>query len=179
MKRKFLEDLGIEKDVVDKIMAENGNDITREQTTANGYKSQLDDVQTKLKSFEGVDVTQLQGQVSELTADLATTKTTYEAQIEGMKFSTALESKINSMNPRNAKAVMALIDVETLKKSKNQDSDITLALEAVKKDNDYLFQADQSQNTKRVVTSTDTTQTGSEDKKTAANEAFRSLFKGE
>ena len=27
MKRKFLEDLGLEKEAIDKIMAENGNDV--------------------------------------------------------------------------------------------------------------------------------------------------------
>ena len=27
MKRKFLEDLGLEKDAIDKIMAENGSDV--------------------------------------------------------------------------------------------------------------------------------------------------------
>ena len=36
---------------------------------------------------------------------------------------------------------MALLDVDTLKASKNQAQDIEAALTALKKDNDYLFQS--------------------------------------
>ena len=36
---------------------------------------------------------------------------------------------------------MALLDLDTLKGSKNQKDDIKTALEEVKKDNDYLFKS--------------------------------------
>lgn len=177
MKRKFLEDLGIEKDIVDKIMAENGIDITREQTVTNGYKKQLDDALTKLKNFEGVDVTELQDKIAALNNELASTKTSYESEIETMKFTTALESKISAMGPKNTKTVMALLDTESLKSSKNQDADITAALEKIKSENDYLFEA--SVSTPRVVAATSTTTVENSDKKAAANEAFRALLKNE
>ncbi len=171
MQRKILEDMGLTKEQVDQIMAENGKDITREQGVANTYKTQLDDVQGKLKAFDGVDVKDLQGKVTTLTNDLNTTKSTYESQIADMQFTSALEGKVSVLKPRNAKAVMALLDVETLKKSKNQDADITAALDALKKDNGYLFE--DAKASPRVVTGTQTT-TDNTDKKAAANEAFRS-----
>lgn len=176
MKRKFLEDMGLTKEQIDQIMEENGKDITREQGVANTYKTQLDNVQEKLKDFEGIDVKDLQGKISTLTNDLNATKSTYESQIADMQFTAALEGKISAFKPRNAKAVMALLDVENLKKSKNQDTDITAALEAIKKDNSYLFE--ESKTSPRVVTGNQTT-TDNTDKKAAANEAFRSLFKSE
>ena len=176
MQRKFLEDMGLTKEQIDQIMAENGKDINREQGVANTYKTQLDGVQEKLKDFEGVDVKDLQGKVTALTDELNNTKSTYENQITDMRFTAALEGKISALKPRNAKAVMALLDVENLKKSKNQDADIAAALEAVKKDNGYLF--DEGKASPRVVTSTQTT-TDNTDKKAAANDAFRSLFKSE
>ena len=176
MKRKFLEDMGLTKEQIDQIMEENGKDITREQGVANTYKTQLDTVEEKLKAFDGVDVKDLQGKITTLTNDLNTTKSTYAAQIADMQFTSALEGKISALKPRNAKAVMALLDIENLKKSKNQDTDITAALEAVKKDNGYLFE--ESRATPKVVTGNQTT-TDNTDKKAAANEAFRSLFKSE
>lgn len=177
MQRKVLEDMGLSKEQIDTIMAENGKDITREQGVANTYKTQLDDVEKKLKDFDGVDVKDLQGKIQTLTGELNTIKSTYESQIEGMKFQSTLEAKINSSGARNAKAVMAMLDMDSLKASKNQDSDIALALEKVKEDNDYLFQS--SKPTPKIVTGTQTTQVDNSDKKAAANEAFRSLFKSE
>lgn len=56
-----------------------------------------------------------------------------------MQFSGALEKAIMGAKAKNTKAVMALLDVDALKASKNMDADITTALEAVRKDNDYLF----------------------------------------
>ena len=50
-----------------------------------------------------------------------------------------------SMN-RNDKAVIALLEVANLKKSKNRQADIITALEAVKKDNGFLFEDDDPQN---------------------------------
>ena len=46
---------------------------------------------------------------------------------------------------------MALLDVDTLKASKNQTQDIEAAITALKKDNDYLFQ---QPTVPRVVSST-------------------------
>lgn len=176
MQRKFLKDMGLTDEQLEQIMKENGNDITREQGVANTYKTQLEDVQGKLKDFEGVDVTKLKEEITTLTANLNNTKTTYDNQIADMQFTAALEGRVSALKPRNSKAVMALLDMETLKKSKNQDTDITSALEALKKDNGYLFE--ETKANPRIVTGTQTT-TDNTDKKAAANDAFRSLFKSE
>lgn len=59
MQRKFLEELGLEKEVIDKIMAENGNDI-------NKAKGDLEEVKQQLKTS--------QDQVETLTKELKTAK---------------------------------------------------------------------------------------------------------
>ena len=50
MQRKFLEDLGLEKEIVDKIMSENGSDIektkARLEAERDNYKEQLETAQT-------------------------------------------------------------------------------------------------------------------------------------
>jgi predicted nucleic acid-binding Zn-ribbon protein len=176
MQRKFLKDMGLTDEQIEQIMKENGNDITREQGVANTYKTQLTELEGKLKDFDGVDVSKLKGEIATLTADLTKTKSTYENQISDMQFTAALEGKVSALKPRNTKAVMALLDVENLKKSKNQDTDINTALEALKKDNGYLFE--EGKTNPRVVTGNQTTNDNT-DKKAAANEAFRSLFKSE
>lgn len=174
MKRKFLEDMGLSKEQVDNIMAENGRDIEAIKTERDNYKTQLDTAQTTLKSFEGVNVQDLQGKVIKLTADLAANDAEYQKQIADRDFNDLLKTTAEGYKPRDLKAVMPFMDVEKLKASKNQEADIKTALEAVKKDNAYLFQ--DTQIPKVVSYTPGSGGKGTEDTKTRANEALRSIF---
>ena len=69
---------------------------------------------------------------------------------------------------------MPFLDVEKLKASKNQEADIKTALEAVKKDNAYLFQ--DTQIPKVVSYTPGPGGKGTEDTKARANEALRSIL---
>ena len=53
MKRKFLEDLGLEKDVIDKIMKENGSDIETEKANTSALQKKYDDEKTLRVKLEG------------------------------------------------------------------------------------------------------------------------------
>ena len=60
MKREFLEGLKLEADVIDKIMAENGKDITREQNKFADYaelKEQLKTANATIEKFKDYDQT--------------------------------------------------------------------------------------------------------------------------
>lgn len=72
MKREFLEGLGLEKDVIDKIMGEAGKDLTTEQNVTKAVKGQLDvanksiaDLKADLKKFEGTDIEGLKTKISD------------------------------------------------------------------------------------------------------------------
>ena len=177
MKTEFLKGLGLEQGVIDQIMAENGKDVNAEKAKADAYKGQLSNVQAQLKTFEGVDVAQLQGKVTELTSSLAAKDTEYQQKLADIEFSRTLESAVAGMKPRNAKAVIALLDTAKLKDSKNQQADIAAALEAFKKENDFLFEP-----ASRFTGSTPGPQNPPPEKGSTAeaNNALRSLFgKGE
>lgn len=105
------------------------------------YKSQLETAQTALKEFEGIDVQELQGKVSSLQSALTQAGTDYQQKISDMEFSSVVDSAITASKAKNAKAVKALLDLDTLKTSKNQAADIQSALDAIKKDNDFLFES--------------------------------------
>ena len=177
MKTEFLKGLGLDQIVIDQIMAENGKDVNAEKAKAEAAQSQLSEVQEKLKAFEGVDVSDLKTKVAQLTADLTTKDTEYQRKLAEIEFSRTLETAVAGMKPRNAKAVMALLDTATLQNSKNQQADIAAALEAVKKDNDYLFES-----ASRLTGPTPGPQNPPPEKGSTAeaNAALRSLFgKGE
>lgn len=147
MQRKFLEDLGLEKAVIDKILDENGSDIekakSRLETEMDNYKSQLETAQTALKEFEGVDVENLKSEIAKLNTNLKDKETEYETKIADMEFNSVLDGAISKSGARNATAVKALLDLDSLKTSKNQADDITKALESVKSENGYMFDSDE------------------------------------
>ncbi|MRN26508.1 hypothetical protein EAI30_18100, partial [Romboutsia ilealis] len=58
-------------------------------------------------------------------------------------FTDSLKAAIKEAGGRNEKAVMALLDVEQLKASKDQSEDIKKALETAKESDAYLFGADE------------------------------------
>ena len=52
MQRKFLEDLGLEKEAIDKIMAENGNDIEAEKKKIGAVEAERDDYKQKFETAD-------------------------------------------------------------------------------------------------------------------------------
>lgn len=63
MKREFLKDLGLEDEVINKIMTENGKDIEKHKTEKDAYKTKyddtkklLDDANTTIQSYKDMDV---------------------------------------------------------------------------------------------------------------------------
>lgn len=178
MKRKFLEDMGLTKEQVDSIMAENGNDIEAakgelEQTKAEleQTKTQLEEANTTIDGFKDYD--QVKGQVDEYKAKYETSKAEYEAQIADMQFGASLEAAITTAGGRNAKAIKALLDVESLKASKDQTADIKAAIESCQKDNSYLFGTNEPIN--NPVAHTGGTGAGDVDSNTAALRAAMGL----
>ena len=105
------------------------------------YKASLDDVNAKLKEFEGVDVKDLQGQITKLQGDLKAKDDEYAAKEADRVFMDSIKEAVKT--GRNEKAVIAMLDIDALKESKNQSDDIKKALEDVKKSDGYLFGANE------------------------------------
>lgn len=150
MKTDFLKGLGLEQDVIDKIMAENGKDIAAEKaktTKAEGErdncKSQLETATESLEKFKDVDPTAMQGEIDKLNQQLKDKDAEYAAKEADRIFSDTIKEAIKTAGGRNEKAVMAMLDMNALKESKNQSEDIKKALETVKESDAYLFGSDE------------------------------------
>lgn len=146
MKTDFLKGLGLEQDVIDKIMAENGKDIAAEKaktTKAEGerdnFKDQLATATESLEKFKDVDPTAMQGEIDKLNQQLKDKDAEYAAKEADRIFSDTIKEAIKWQPVVVEKSVMALLDVDALKASKNQTEDIKKALETVKESDAYLF----------------------------------------
>lgn len=150
MKREFLQnfkvgDQALPKEIIDAIMDENGRDIEAAKKPFADYeavKAQLQAAKDGLEAFKSVDVDKLQGKIQELTGQLADKDREWQDKLEGMAFDGRIRDAITAAKGRNAKAIAALLDVDALRASKNQETDIRAALEALKKDNGYLFESE-------------------------------------
>ena len=99
MKRKFLEDLGLEKEAIDKIMAENGNDVNAAKAEYDSMKQERDTMAAQvaerdkqletLKNSTG-DMEALKQQIITLQADNQAAKEKYDADMKELKLSTAI-----------------------------------------------------------------------------------------
>lgn len=150
MKTDFLKGLGLEQDVIDKIMAENGKDIAAEKAKTtkvegerDNYKSQLETATESLEKFKDVDTAAMQGEIDKLNQQLKDKDAEYAAKEADRIFSDTIKEAIKTAGGRNEKAVMAMLDMDALKDSKNQSEDIKKALETVKESDAYLFGSDE------------------------------------
>lgn len=150
MKTEFLKGLGLEQDAIDKIMAENGKDIAAEKAKTtkvegerDNYKSQLETATESLEKFKDVDPTAMQGEIDKLNQQLKDKDAEYAAKEADRIFSDTIKEAIKTAGGRNEKTVMAMLDMNALKESKNQSEDIKKALETVKESDAYLFGSDE------------------------------------
>lgn len=148
MKRKFLEDLGLEKDTIDRIMTENGNDVNASKADYDTLKQQFDaqarqiadrDKQLEdLKKASGENEALVQ-QIATLQAENKATKDKYEADMKALKLSTAIKLVVGS-SAHDADLVAGLFDREKL--ILGEDGKVTgleEQLKAIRKEKAFLF----------------------------------------
>ncbi len=126
----------------EKTFAENYKTIADYQKQTDKLQHAQDSLKTAqegLKAFEGVDVNDLKNQISKLTKDLQDKDAAHAAELAERDFSAMLDTAINAKHGRSVKAVKALLDMDSLRASKNQQADIDEALDQLAKDSGYLF----------------------------------------
>ena len=64
-----------------------------------------------------------------------------DARVADLTFQQTLKDAIVAAKGRSTKAIMAELDLDTLRSSKNQNEDIKAAIEACQKEHDFLFES--------------------------------------
>ena len=120
----------------------------------NKQKEKLDASDEKVKTltasldkFKDVDPTALTQTIEDLKGQLTQKDVEFAQRLADRDFDDLINTNINTLKGKNAKAIKALLDVDTLKQSKNQAEDIKTALEALQKaeDSAFLFETVQPQ----------------------------------
>ena len=148
MKRKFLEDLGLEKEAIDKIMAENGNDVNAAKADYDSMKQERDTMAAQVaerdKQLETIknstgDMEALKQQIITLQADNQAAKEKYDADMKELKLSTAIRLALGE-SAQDSDLVAGLFDKSKLILS--DDGKVTgleEQLKSLKKEKAFLF----------------------------------------
>ena len=103
-------------------------------------KKRADTAVETLKGFEGKDFDAITRERDEWKRKHDEAVSSYQKEQEEREFNSSLEAAISEYKGKNAKAIMALLDVDKLRGSKNQEKDIKAALDALRTENGYLFE---------------------------------------
>lgn len=155
MNREFLEGLGLEKEAIDKVMAEHGKTVNainvklaEVESTAKALQEQLNqrdaDI-TELKKNTGSNE-ELKNQLDQLQGKYKEDTEAMQQEIKKTKLNSAIDMAITKNKARNTKAVKALLDAETLELTDEGVKGLDDQLKKVKEDNPFLF--DEGEGTK-------------------------------
>lgn len=168
---KILEGLGIEvpddkqaelnKKVAEnyKTKAEFDNKVEKMQGDLDAAKERAKTAEDTLKGFEGKDF-------DTITRDRDEWKTKYETMVreeqearEKKELDEAIENAIKEAKGKNAKAILANLDMEAIKASKNRDKDIASQLKTLAESEEtaFLFSTDPENNRARFTGQLDNT----------------------
>ena len=128
----------------EKVVLENYKTVSDYETQSEKLKTAEGKVTTlteSLDKFKDVNVDELNNTITGLKNDLAAKDKELTDKLAERDFNDLLKESIATAKGRNAKAIMALLDVDTLKASKNQKDDIATALKtlAEAEDSKMLF----------------------------------------
>lgn len=145
MKRKFLEDLGLETDVIEKIMKQYGEDVKELNTTIGVLQNDItvkdgiiETRNNKIAELEKVDVEAIK------TAEYERGKTEGSKEIEVFKKQNALDKALSKYKAKDTSILSKMLDMEKVKY--NDKFEIVEGLEdqinSIKESHDYLFDND-------------------------------------
>lgn len=153
MKRSELEELGIEKDAIDKIMDLNGKDINTAKADTENLKKENENLTGQLKERDkqieslkksAGDNEALTKQIEDLQNSNKEASKKYADEIKELKLNAAIDSALTGAKAKNITAVKALLNDLKL----NDDGTVTGLEDQIKalksgKDTSFLFEAEQ------------------------------------
>lgn len=123
-----------------KTVAEHEKKVNRLTDDLAAEKKRADEAVETLKGFEGKDFDAITRERDEWKTKHDNAVAAHQKEQEEREFNEMLNAAIAESKGKNTKAITALLDLDALRKSKNQEKDIKSALDSLRTDNGYLFE---------------------------------------
>lgn len=147
MKRKFLEDLGLEPDAIEKIMAEVGKDVTSLKARVDELTEKINVKETiieekneKIAEFEKVDVEAIKKEQFDLG------KAEGSKEIKNFKRQNALEKALSKYKAKDTSIINKMLDMEKVKFDDKYEivEGLEEQVKKIQETHDYLFDSDKA-----------------------------------
>lgn len=142
MKREFLESLGLEKDVIDKVMEENGRDINAANSKV-GAKEQeisllndkLSEANNTIKSYKDMDIEAIKASAGEWETKYKDS----QKELVGIKNDYALRTELAKSGTIDIDVLASLIDRDSIRFKDDGIIGLDEQLKSIKQNKAYLF----------------------------------------
>lgn len=122
-----------------KTIAEHEKKVNRLNDDLAAATKRADTAEATLKGFEGKDFEAITKERDEWQRKHKELEESHKREAEEREFNEVLSAAITEAKGKNAKAIMALLDMDKLRNSRNQEKDIKAALDAMRTESGYLF----------------------------------------
>ena len=123
-----------------KTIAEYEKKVTRLSDDLTAMTDRAETAEETLKGFDGKDFDAITRDRDEWKRKHDDAVASHQREQEEREFNDQLAAAITEAKGKSPKAITALLDLDTLRKSRNMDKDIKTALDALRTESGYLFE---------------------------------------
>lgn len=123
-----------------KTVAEHEKKVNRLNDDLAAATKRADTAEATLKGFEGKDFEVITKERDEWQRKHKELEESHKRETEEREFNEVLSSAITEAKGKSPKAIMALLELDKLRGSRNQEKDIKAALDSLRTENSYLFE---------------------------------------
>lgn len=154
MKRNELKELGLDEDVINKIMALNGSDIEKAKANSaeameenKALKAQLEERDKDLKDLQAKakDNSELSESYKELQTKYDKDTAALANQLKETRLNSALDGALTKAKVRNTKAFKALLNLDEIQLKDGELTGLDSQVKEIKQSDPYLFDAGNKQ----------------------------------
>lgn len=149
MKTEELKEIGLNDEQIGKVFKLRGkevedfnklkNEYENLKTENENYKSQISDANEQIEAFKDMDIDSIKASAEEYKNKFEQAQQKAKEDIANTNLNHAIDLGLVNAGSRNIKASKALLDMDSLKDSKNLNEDLKAQIEGLKESDSYLF----------------------------------------
>lgn len=149
MKTEELKEIGLNDEQIAKVFklrgkeVEDYNQLKNEyetlKTENENYKSQVVSANEQIEAFKDMDIESIKASAEEYKNKYEQAQIKAKEDMDNITLNNAIDLGLVNAGSKNLKATKALLDIDSLKDSKNLNDDLKAQIEGLKESDSYLF----------------------------------------
>lgn len=151
MNTEQLKELGLTEEQIQNVFKLRGQEIEQANATQQALeaqqkeneslKKQIQTANKEIADFKEMDIDSIKKRAEEYQSKFEQSENERKKELDNVNLNYAIELGLVKAGARNTKATKALLDFDTLRDSRNLESDINTQIEKLKESDSYLFES--------------------------------------